>query len=143
MNATGKNDTGGIAHSINHHHMKIMQAIDALVTAAKHGKSIDFTATLYQYLVNTIELHFEDEERVMLREVYPEYQAHKAAHKRFLEVDLHKLQAEFEVRGARFSFTLVLDKALRDWWTSHVLGDDARFSEWLNGRRLKEDHLSA
>lgn len=72
--------------------------------------------------------HFTAEERLLERHGYP-LAAHRAAHESYLE-----WMAETNVRAMTEVPVAEIHAYLRQWWTTHILGEDMGYKDFLNSR---------
>ena len=88
----------------------------------------DALTTLTKYAVE----HFREEERLMAMCEYPGIEEHKNKHQDFgQKIAKCCVAATIHVRAVPWELLTYL----RDWWTSHILQDDAKYKPFLAERR--------
>lgn len=73
--------------------------------------------------------HFEAEERLLAKHGFP-LEEQRAAHERYIE---WMAETNYEAVDGTLALPAVYDY-LRRWWTTHILGDDMQYKEFLNSR---------
>ncbi len=87
-------------------------------------------ATLVQYTIN----HFGDEEKILKRMHFPDFDLHHKQHENFIKTvsDL-KGQFDREDGQARVMALELLTKFLAEWLTHHILVEDKIYGKYLEG----------
>ena len=75
--------------------------------------------------------HFTAEERLLERHGYP-VAAQRAAHESYLE-----WMAETNVRAMTEVPVAEIHAYLHQWWTTHILGEDMGYKDFLNSRGVR------
>ncbi len=78
--------------------------------------------------------HFATEEKYFNDFLYPEAESHKAKHLQFL-VDCEKIEGLYAQDTLLYVTNLIY--FLEEWWVSHILGDDKKYSHFFNEHGLK------
>lgn len=73
--------------------------------------------------------HFEAEERLLAQYGYP-LEGQQCAHESYTE---WMAEANFSAIGGRLALRDIYDY-LRRWWTTHILGEDMQYKDFLNRR---------
>ena len=115
---------------IDNQHREIFRRVDKLSTACGEGKGKDEVLRLLLFLEEYIKEHFAAEEKLQMRQAYPEYAAHKSQHSRFI-ADVARLTAEFRAEGATLSLVIMTNKTLASWLVQHITQADKQFAKYL------------
>lgn len=89
---------------------------------------------LLQFLEEYIKEHFAAEERLQLRNAYPEYTEHKSQHMRFIS-DVARLKEAFKADGATLSLVIMTNKTLVSWLVQHIAKTDMELARYLREER--------
>lgn len=79
--------------------------------------------------------HFGTEEKYMKKYGYPDFEKHRAEHKKFYENTRRMLQHARE-KGIDNIFAFSINKYLIDWLILHIKGEDKKFAEFLRNNKL-------
>lgn len=69
---------------IDEQHKKLFEIVDQFNKACLNREGHDEVWQLYNFLKNSAEEHFKDEEEFMIKYKYPQYENHKEEHNMFL-----------------------------------------------------------
>jgi hemerythrin len=112
--------------SIDSQHKELFKRIENLELAMYSGRVSNELVLLVEYLESYAEDHFNTEESMMLDMNYPHMIKHIEEHKKFR--DYHsKLNKEYRKRGAGIYLAIDVDREIRKWWESHILGTDMQY----------------
>lgn len=115
---------------IDNQHKEWIKRMDNLLNAINQGKGKQELQTMLEFMEDYGRIHFAMEERVMLQYDYPGYQAHKAAHTKFID-ELNKIKSEFETLGAVSSLALLVQSKTIDWFVEHIKKVDKQWGSYL------------
>ena len=87
------------------------------------GRLLDF---LGEYVVT----HFGTEERWMIESGYPNYQAHKGEHDRFMQ-DYLRMQVEYEHKGPTALMGMRVNNWIGAWLRDHISRTDMDLGRYL------------
>ncbi|HJV34555.1 bacteriohemerythrin [Geomonas sp.] len=130
MNIEWTSDLATGVAEIDNQHKEIFSRFDRLFTACSEGKGKEEVLLLLNFLADYVKEHFAAEERLQLRNAYPDYPNHKAEHARFM-ADVAKLQAEFKAEGATLSLVIMTNKTLTSWLTQHIKKRDTEVAAYI------------
>lgn len=77
--------------TIDAQHRTLIKKLGEFMDARRRGPRPESLREILDFLAHYVSLHFHDEEKLMLDCRYPDYAAHKSAHKDFLR-DLARLE---------------------------------------------------
>jgi len=103
---------------------KLQAAIDSAEEAAEVEEALDF-------LVHYAEFHFSEEESLMSRHHYPEYEPHRAKHEGLIK-DVVRLRGQH--RGKEIDLGADVLGLLKRWIIDHILTEDRKYGRFLNER---------
>lgn len=113
---------------IDAEHQQFFEIMNRCAAAARDGASPTAVELLLQELATYARFHFEHEEAELDRVGYPELEAQRAEHGRFIR-ELARIRAL-----ERPSVLAALSLA-RDWLLQHVIGSDRRYVAWITRER--------
>lgn len=105
-------------------HKKIFNMINALYDGIRFNIEKETLRSSLETLKKYIEMHFKTEEERLERYGYPEKDAHREEHRRFIE-NLEKLLNQEDVNY------LNILKFLKNWWIAHLLNQDRKYGWYL------------
>jgi hemerythrin len=118
-----------VGHSdIDAQHKRLFQLADELHTAMAAGKAQAKVSETLNSLIAYTKLHFANEERLMMTNKYPDYQAHKEQHDK-LTAQVVEFQREFA--AGRTILTIDLMQFLKNWLAHHIGKTDQKVAEFL------------
>jgi len=88
---------------------------------------------LFSKIMRYVETHFTQEEELMLKYGYPDYEAHKKLHDKFSD-QMIKLQAEINNRNIKFRKKM--SSLLWDWLYHHINEVDYQYREFFRSKGL-------
>ncbi len=124
--------TLGIA-SMDEQHHHLVDIINEFSDAAQKGKGSRVMNKNLEELVGYTQEHFADEERLLAEAGYPQLAKHQAQHRQLIQ-KVERFQFDFNQSGKRV--TSKVEELLAYWLTSHVLGDDKAYAEFLQTEKV-------
>jgi hemerythrin len=118
---------------IDNHHRDMVHMINYLHDAMKKGEGKEAIYHLLRALAAYAAIHFETEEKYMLRYGYPEYPEHRAEHNWFV-----KKIKEFQdgYNDGRIPLSMDVMKFLKDWFSDHTNGTDKKIGQFFNEKGM-------
>ncbi|MCB1196302.1 bacteriohemerythrin [bacterium] len=113
---------------MNDQHKVLFRLINDLAIARKK-KDRNEMLVVVRELINYTEYHFGDEEKLMKKHKFPEYEAHKKIHKGF--VDKIK-QVETDIKENKKDVDDSLIQFLNDWLVKHIKGQDVKYGKHIH-----------
>lgn len=120
--------------NIDEQHKELFARIGALVDSVKRKECKLTFGPTFTFLEEYVVKHFGDEEAIMQREGYPEFDAHKAEHGKFI-ADLNALKAEIQNEPSSYTRSVMTNQAVVDWILSHIKQRDKRFGQYMREKQ--------
>ena len=118
---------------IDSQHQRLIQIINTLYDAMKAGKGQEVLGKTLDELVNYTVYHFQVEENYFQKFNYPEKDAHKIQHQKFVE----KIeQSHTEFQNGSISVATSLLPFLSKWLFSHIRGTDKKYTNFFHEHGL-------
>lgn len=130
MSTGWSNDLATGVPEIDDQHKEIFNRFDRLFAACSEGRGKDEVLQLIVFLDDYIKEHFTAEEKLQIRNAYPDYASHKAQHTRFI-AEVHRLAAAFRDEGATLPLVIMTNKTLSSWLVQHISKIDMEFAAYL------------
>lgn len=106
---------------IDQDHKKLVEQVNTLHTATSEGCGQDIVGELLLELIEDTVEHIRREEQHMERLGFPDLEAHRQGHARFV-AQLHELQDKYAAGG--ITVAAQLSRVLRDWLSIHIRRHD-------------------
>ena len=120
--------------SIDRQHKRLVNLINQLKTAVDYSTGEEFEREALDELVDYTKTHFSYEEELMEKYGYPDYEPHKAQHRKMIK-QVEEVLAEYEEDHDR-AMQHALD-FLKEWLINHINGTDKEYSEFLQSKGVK------
>lgn len=114
--------------TLDNDHKILVTLINDLYNFMSRGQGRDALGKALQELVDYTATHFKREEEAFDKTGYPEAQAHKDLHQRFVE-EVLAFQKQFNEGGAAIDTKLMT--LLREWLVKHIMGSDKAYAPHL------------
>jgi hemerythrin len=113
---------------IDEQHQGLFNLLNTLILQVGVETNKKLIGEAVEKLLDYTKYHFSTEEYLMRKAEYPDYEAHKAEHEKFVAkaVDFFK---EFDSDKAELSEEIIV--FLRDWVTNHILKTDKKYQSYL------------
>ena len=115
---------------IDRQHETLTDLLNALNEAFRGGRPNEVLLFRLDQLIESTHEHFTDEEALMRRKEYPDFDLHKAEHD-FLLAQVVHFREEFAASKAELSESMM--DYLRDWLRDHILISDRRMARFIKG----------
>ena len=116
------------SQTLDAQHAGILDTINRLYNAMQHDLHPKQLNIILSDLIQYVEIHFFDEERIMRESDFPGFQSQLEAHRKYAQkVDGFKLQ--FQTTKGDLSFDVL--KFLKNWWTNHILHMDRKYAPFI------------
>jgi hemerythrin len=119
---------------IDDQHRELFNRIDQLMAATQDRRARSEVGRLLTFLGDYVVSHFEAEERLMEGADYPEAEAHRAEHRRFVE-DYARLFQDYRAEGPGPVFVIKFGNRVTAWLCEHICRTDRRLADHLSARR--------
>lgn len=118
---------------IDRQHQELFGRINKLLEASSQGKGKEVIGETFQFMENYIVDHFGMEERLMVKNSYPEYSNHKSYHDNYIK-ELSLLKKQLDIEGSGLNLVVQTNKLLVDWWINHINKVDKALGAFLKGK---------
>jgi hemerythrin len=115
---------------IDQQHVELFSRLDALLEGARSKRSVEEVGRLLGFLGDYVVTHFAAEEAVMRKHAYPDLQAHRAEHERFVG-DFSALLREYLADGASLLLIVRVNARVTDWLRDHIYRTDKALARFL------------
>lgn len=116
---------------IDEQHKKLVGLFNYLYDAKEEDKEKEVVSKIFDELKEYINTHFTQEEALISRHGYPEYESHKSMHKDIVDrvATMHKKYLDGDTHIVS-SVSLLLT----NWLLGHINMEDKKYAEFLNAR---------
>lgn len=118
---------------IDGQHRELFFRIDKLLAASREKRSREEVAQTLTFLGDYVVQHFAAEERMMVAAGYPELEAHRAEHARFVQ-EFAILYREFKSEGPTTLFIIRVGNRVTGWLREHIYRTDRSLVEYLRSK---------
>lgn len=120
---------------IDAQHQELIAKINTLLDSCEVGNDKLTAVKTLEYLADYTEFHFGEEEKLQEEIEYPGIEAHKAEHKKLIQVveDLHEMLEDQE--GPTAEFVEQVNRNVIEWLYKHIKGFDRSVAEYKNMRK--------
>ncbi len=115
---------------IDKQHKELFKRINDLLQAMREGKGEKVMEETFTFLQNYTKTHFKNEERLMNRFDYPEFETHRSYHEQYIK-EVDKLHDKLQSQGPSTAIILELQRFLSNWWTNHIKSVDKKLGAFL------------
>ena len=119
---------------IDGQHRELFNRIDRLLAASRERRSREEVGQTLTFLGDYVVHHFAAEERMMAVADYPEIEAHRAEHARFVQ-EFGLLYQEFKAEGPTTLFIIRVGNRVTGWLREHIYRTDRTLVQWLKQHR--------
>jgi len=110
-------------------HKKLLDMFNGLLQSGVAAKDRDGLSGLLNGLRDYTNVHFAREEELMERQGYPDLDAHKAAHRYFVD-EVQKLYQDYDESNAMM-LRIDLILLLKEWLIEHIQSVDMRYKPFM------------
>jgi len=118
---------------IDGQHRELFHRIDKLLAASREKRSREEVGQTLTFLGDYVVQHFGAEERMMGAAAYPDLEAHRAEHARFVQ-EFGILYREFKAEGPTTLFIIRVGNRVTNWLREHIYRTDRQLVEYLRQR---------
>lgn len=119
--------------TIDIQHKELFDRVNNLLMALTLAKGNEEVGNTVNFLESYIRVHLSTEEDFMIKNSYPGYPAHKAAHAVFTN-NVLKLKKEFQERGATLNLAVAVKDLIGDWFMNHIRVVDILYVPFLKDK---------
>ncbi len=120
--------------SIDQQHKRLIDLINQLKTAVDYSTDEQFERQTLDALVDYTRTHFRYEEELMEKHGYPDFERHKAEHRKMIET-VEKVLEDYE--GDPDTAMENALRFLKQWLLNHINGTDKQYSEFLIAKGVR------
>lgn len=120
--------------TIDEQHRILIQLMVDLWDAIESGKGRTLISDVLQRLLDYTRTHFVDEEKIMIKLNYSEYDRHKNDHDRFVQEVMNAAKDYIEKRAVPTQKILAF---LAHWLIDHIMVYDKNLGSFLNEKGIK------
>ncbi|MCP5054844.1 MAG: hemerythrin family protein [bacterium] len=114
-------------------HLRLVEMINELYRVLLSNNPDEFLGDILHRLVEYAGVHFRDEEELMTKYDYPEFDSHSKEHQAFVEkiIGYHK-----EFKAGTLTLSVEIVNFLKDWLKNHIVAVDQKYSSFLNEKGI-------
>jgi len=116
--------------AIDDQHKELLLRFDRLLNACQAGQGAEELKKLQTFLREYVHTHFRDEEELQRLHGYPDYEAHHAQHRYFIE-QIDKLEAETRLDGISTHHVVETNNMLLKWLLNHISKVDKELGAFI------------
>ncbi|HRW63943.1 MAG TPA: bacteriohemerythrin [Bacteroidales bacterium] len=120
---------------IDNQHKGLVIIINELFTLMQQGKAKKHLDEIFDHLTDYTKKHFFEEEKMMIKYAFNEYNQHKEEHQRFID-QLAKLKSEFALNKVTISIETL--NFLKQWLLNHILVTDMKYVPHIKRMEIKD-----
>ena len=117
---------------LDEQHKQLFKTVDSLYQSILEKKEKEKLSEIFEQLNKYAQYHFSTEEKYFKEFNYEEADAHIALHEKFKK-NISEMEAK--INDENFNTFDLLD-FLEDWWVSHILNADKKYSKNFNEHGL-------
>ncbi|HHX17738.1 MAG TPA: hemerythrin family protein [Clostridium sp.] len=118
---------------IDSQHKELFKRISDLLDACSQNKGRQEVSKMIDFLEEYVEIHFTSEEKLHLKNLYPEYKGHKLLHGKFIK-NFEELKKKFENEGATLQFVGMVNRFVVEWLINHIGTADKAFGKYMESK---------
>jgi hemerythrin len=126
----------GVAEIDNQHRL-LFDKFNALLAACKNGGSSDEIKRLFSFLATYVVTHFSEEERLMQRLGFPDYQKHRGLHQAFT-LQVASLRERLMSEGPTPALVASVCLTINGWLIEHISGMDRAIGRFVKDKKGKK-----
>jgi hemerythrin len=116
---------------IDEQHKMLIDKMNDITKAVEMNRGVPKILKTLDFMIEYTDFHFDTEEKHMLAQEYPGYEAHKAQHEEFKRM-VRTLEEDFEEEGVTESLAEAISTFLFNWLVNHIKGIDVQFGKFLD-----------
>ncbi len=115
---------------IDQQHQELFYRLSKLLEGIVSGDRAQVSG-LIEFLGQYVVAHFGAEERWMVESEFPDYEAHKAEHDRFMQ-DYLRYSVELDQKGPTALVGMRVNNWIADWLRNHIMVSDMALGRFLS-----------
>lgn len=117
--------------SIDQQHRELVDIINKLGEAMKERKAAEVVSTVVAELTAYTRKHFTFEESLMHKYKYPDLDAHKPYHTKFIA---KLVEFQEKIDSGNIAIGVQMYNFLGDWLRNHIRGTDTKYAEVIKAK---------
>ena len=122
---------------IDDQHRELVKHLDELLEACHSGKGSSEVGHTLKFVVAYIHDHLKDEEELQALYAYPDMDAHKKLHAKFVQNTIDLMQ-ELKSSKPCGDFTDKVRKMLLGWFLTHIKTEDKKLGAYIQERAVSD-----
>ena len=118
---------------IDEQHKELFAAVNNLMTTCAQGNGKEELKKSLDFLGNYTIKHFYDEEQVLKKYQYPDYEAHRKIHEEFKK-EVRDMSVQWIMKGASEELIKEVEEKIGNWLVVHIKGQDLKWGAFLKGK---------
>ena len=118
---------------IDEQHKMLIEKMNDITKAVEMHRGVPKIIKTLDFMIEYTDFHFGTEEKHMIAQEYPGYEAHKAQHEEFRKM-VSDLEMDFQEEGVTESLAEAISTFLFNWLVNHIKGIDVQFGKYLDGK---------
>jgi hemerythrin-like metal-binding protein len=115
------------------HHKRLISLVNQLYDAMQVGKGGQELHQILDSLFEYTVFHFSSEEKMLLRNGYPEYQKHFVEHE---ALKSKVIEYRSKVERGQVGTSVQVANFLKDWLKNHILVEDKKYGPFFHAKGL-------
>jgi hemerythrin-like metal-binding protein len=111
-------------------HKELFVRINALLVALINDDRNADLKSIVKFIDEYVDFHFRDEERMLVAEGYPKYEAHKQLHAVY-EKEFAAIGRELEEKGFSPALLIRIQDKVVNWLLEHIARVDNEYGQWI------------
>lgn len=118
---------------IDSEHQELISRINKLVESCESGKEKMTAVKTLDFLMDYVEVHFTDEEKLQEESGYPEIENHRRQHAAFEQAVKELKEMLDEEEGPTDAFVVAVNKNITQWFLNHIQVWDKKVADHVKG----------
>lgn len=115
---------------VDEQHQELVNKLNDFMEACNNRQGKDKIEETLLFLKDYTVIHFRDEEELMIRTKFPDFEEHKKDHVDFIDT-VNALINEVHEKGTSVLSTIKLNRTLVDWLLTHISKNDIKIGEHI------------
>lgn len=122
---------------IDEQHKELFRRIGGLVDAVKSHTCKYVIGDVIGFLHDYVIEHFSDEEKIMRKYRYPEFEQHRAQHDKFIK-EFDTLEDDLRNEPSSYTRSVYTNQIVVDWITEHISKIDKKLGAYIKAQDAKK-----
>lgn len=118
---------------IDSQHKELIDRLNMLLSAMSEGRGRGRLDETIKFIEDYVVVHFETEEELMRKNLYPDYSLHRLEHQ-YLVVDFTTRKEELASGSPTSADVIKTYNWLTDWVANHIMQTDVKLGTFLKGK---------